>query len=81
MIENGYKITDRTKSLIQEGMRQGFLKLDKAMENLQGGTEKERSGTTAICAILTPDFIFFANLGDSRGKLFLFINIYYFNIL
>lgn len=44
-------------------MRSGFLRLDASMENLPGGTEKERSGTTAICAILTPDYIFFANLG------------------
>lgn len=44
-------------------MRTGFLKLDSSMEELNGSGEKERSGTTAICAILTPDCIFFANLG------------------
>lgn len=66
---NGQKITEKTKSLIKEGMRAGFLRLDAAMENMNGGVEKERSGTTAICAILTPDYIFFANLGDSRGIL------------
>jgi hypothetical protein len=60
---NGQKITEKTKSLIKEGMRAGFLRLDAAMENMNGGVEKERSGTTAICAILTPDYIFFANLG------------------
>ncbi|KAL7073550.1 hypothetical protein ACQ4LE_007528 [Meloidogyne hapla] len=66
---NGQKITEKSISSIKEGMRSGFLRLDASMENLPGGTEKERSGTTAICAILTPDYIFFANLGDSRGIL------------
>jgi len=56
-------------------MRAGFLQLDASMENLPGGTEKERSGTTAICAILTPDYIFFANLGifDSLKFLIYFV--------
>lgn len=63
LTKNGGKITDKTKAQIQEGMRAGFLKLDEAMAEMNGGPEKERSGTTAICAILTPEYIFFANLG------------------
>uniref|UniRef100_A0A914HGZ1 PPM-type phosphatase domain-containing protein n=1 Tax=Globodera rostochiensis TaxID=31243 RepID=A0A914HGZ1_GLORO len=66
---NGPKITEKAKSLIHDGVRRGFLELDTSMELLHGSGEKERSGTTAICAILTPDYVFFANLGDSRGLL------------
>jgi hypothetical protein len=63
LLKNGQKITERAKTMIRDGMRTGFLRLDATMENLNGGVEKERSGTTAICAILTPDHVFFANLG------------------
>lgn len=44
-------------------MTSGFLKLDASMAELNDGFGTERSGTTAICAILTPEYIFFANLG------------------
>jgi protein phosphatase 1B len=60
------KITEKAKQYIKEGMRTGFLKLDEAMSSFTSD-EKERSGTTAICAILTPEHMFVANLGDSRG--------------
>uniref|UniRef100_A0A1I8C142 PPM-type phosphatase domain-containing protein n=1 Tax=Meloidogyne hapla TaxID=6305 RepID=A0A1I8C142_MELHA len=66
---NGQKITEKSKLLIKEGMKSAFLQLDDSMKNLFGGIENKESGTTAICAILTPDYIFFANLGDSRGIL------------
>jgi len=64
--EHGGVMTEKAKALIKEGMRVGFLKLDESMQ-AANGEERERSGTTAICAILTPEHIFFANLGDSRG--------------
>lgn len=69
--ENNGKITEKAIELIQDGVKAGFLKLDDHMVNENGidGCEKEKSGTTAICAILTPEYIFFCNLGDSRGIL------------
>jgi serine/threonine protein phosphatase PrpC len=63
LLNGGQKITDEIKDLVKEGMRTGFLKLDATMEELNGSYERERSGTTAICAILAPECIFFANLG------------------
>lgn len=57
-------MTDTAKTLIREGMRTGFLQLDEAMQSFHGD-ERERSGTTAICAIMTPEHIFVANLGSS----------------
>jgi protein phosphatase 1B len=67
MKNSGGKMTENAKQFIKEGMRTGFLQLDEEMSAFAGGDEKERSGTTAICAILTPEHIFVANLGDSRG--------------
>lgn len=60
-------MTEKAKALIKEGMRVGFLKLDESMQ-AANGEERERSGTTAICAILTPEHIFFANLGWFQKK-------------
>jgi protein phosphatase 1B len=60
------QMTDKAKELLEKGMRTGFLKLDETMHSSHGD-DRERSGTTAICAILTPEYIFYANLGDSRG--------------
>lgn len=46
--------------LIKEGMVKGFMALDEEMHEFQG---LERGGTTAICVIVTPEYLFFANLG------------------
>jgi len=67
--EGGLQIDDEKKSLIEEWIKSGFLALDKSMKAINEANDKERSGTTAICAILTPEYVFFANLGDSRGLL------------
>lgn len=62
------KMTDAAKQYIKDGMRTGFLQLDESMTSFTGDDtgdekEKERSGTTAICAIMTPEHMFVANLG------------------
>lgn len=51
--------------LITGGIKTGFLKLDEHLSQEQGvdGEEKDKSGTTAVCAILTPEYVFFGNLG------------------
>lgn len=60
------QISDKAKQLIQDGIKAGFLKLDEHMSKEKGldGEEREKSGTTATCAILTPDYVFFCNLGE-----------------
>ncbi|KAI6199023.1 PPM-type phosphatase domain-containing protein [Aphelenchoides besseyi] len=65
------EVTEKAKELITNGIKAGFLKLDEHMSHEKGsdGEQKEKSGTTAVCAILSPDYIFFGNLGDSRGML------------
>ncbi|VDK55822.1 unnamed protein product [Anisakis simplex] len=57
-------------ALLEEGIKRGFLNLDaKMQERSEQSDDKERSGTTAICAIVTPSHILLANLGDSRAVL------------
>ncbi|VDK85157.1 unnamed protein product [Litomosoides sigmodontis] len=56
--------------LLEEGIKEGFLTLDaKLRERHETDEDNERSGTTAICAIVTPSHIVLANLGDSRAVL------------
>jgi len=64
-------VSDKAKELISQGIKTGFLKLDAHLskEKDADGVEKEKSGTTAVCAILSPEYVFFGNLGDSRGLL------------
>lgn len=55
---------EETRKLLAEGIKSGFLNLDaKMLERNEQGEDNERSGTTAICAIVTPTHIFLANLG------------------
>ncbi len=53
---------------VKMGIKTGFLTLDDKMrempEMLSG---EDKSGTTAVCTLLSPQHIFFANCGDSRG--------------
>lgn len=71
---NGGKmsINDEAIDLIKKGIVEGFLNLDATMQQQQlngNSDEKERSGTTCVCALMTQNHIFFANLGDSRALL------------
>ncbi|GMR56483.1 hypothetical protein PMAYCL1PPCAC_26678 [Pristionchus mayeri] len=56
--------------LLDEGLKAGFLALDdKIRDRLDNVLGKDRSGTTAVCSIVTPSHIVLANLGDSRAVL------------
>ncbi len=62
--KSGGKMSDKVIKLLEDGVKEGFLTLDAHMKerpDIHG--ENERSGTTAICALLTPTHIFLANLG------------------
>lgn len=55
---------------VKDGIYKGFLELDeelKARPDCLNG--KDRSGTTAIVVMVSPDKIVWANCGDSRGLL------------
>lgn len=48
----------------------GFINLDKAMRLLpEISSGEDRSGTTAVCALVSPREILIANCGDSRAVL------------
>ncbi|CAH1791067.1 unnamed protein product [Owenia fusiformis] len=61
---------DPTSPLMIQAIKNGFLELDEKMrkipEMLNG---EDKSGSTAICALVSPTHIYFANCGDSRGLL------------
>lgn len=56
--------------LAKKGIRSGFLKLDKEMKDLPEFVEKkDKSGSTAVCCLISPKYYFFINCGDSRAVL------------
>ncbi|XP_050685244.1 protein phosphatase 1B [Leptidea sinapis] len=55
---------------IVEAIRAGFLDLDKKMRELpELCNGEEKSGSTAVCAFVSPKQIYIANCGDSRAVL------------
>jgi len=55
---------------IKRGIKTGFLNMDtklREMPEIVSGEDK--SGSTAVCALITPGHIFLANCGDSRAIL------------
>ena len=55
---------------IKKGIKMGFLALDdkiRGMPEIVSGEDK--SGSTAVCAVISPTHIFFGNCGDSRAVL------------
>ncbi|VUZ41986.1 unnamed protein product [Hymenolepis diminuta] len=55
---------------IRQGIREGFLSLDEEMRKLpQIVRGLDRSGSTAVCVLVTPKHLFFVNCGDSRAVL------------
>ncbi|XP_055353538.1 protein phosphatase 1B-like [Paramacrobiotus metropolitanus] len=56
--------------LVENGLIKAFLHLDEELRqiaSIKAGTD--RAGSTAVCALVTPDTIYLANCGDSRGIL------------
>ncbi|KAK5599506.1 Protein phosphatase 1B [Crenichthys baileyi] len=56
---------------VKAGIRTGFLKIDEHMRSfsdLRNGMD--RSGSTAVGILLSPDHFFFINCGDSRAVLY-----------
>lgn len=51
---------------VKEGIRNGFLGIDRHMHNLSRSEGWDRSGSTAASVIISPNYIYFINCGDSR---------------
>lgn len=55
---------------VQKGIKTGFLQFDDRMRTLpEMVSGEDKSGSTAVCTIVSPTHIFFANCGDSRAVL------------
>ena len=55
---------------VKNGIKTGFLSLDEKLRNMpEVMSGQDKSGSTAVGAIVSPKYIFFANCGDSRAVL------------
>ena len=55
---------------VKNGIKTGFLNLDDKLRNMpEVMSGQDKSGSTAVGAIVSPKYIFFANCGDSRAVL------------
>ncbi|XP_071550725.1 protein phosphatase 1B isoform X2 [Panulirus ornatus] len=62
---------EKTINKIKKGIHAGFLRLDESMRQMpEVASGEDKSGTTAVCALISPSHIFVANCGDSRGVLY-----------
>lgn len=62
--------SDEAASIIQKAIHSGFLKLDEEMRQkpeISSGDDK--SGSTAVCVLVSPWHVYIANCGDSRAVL------------
>lgn len=62
--------TEEFQEDIKKGIHNGFLELDNQMRLLpELSSGEDKSGTTAVCAFISPRLIYVANCGDSRAVL------------
>ncbi|XP_035239977.1 protein phosphatase, Mg2+/Mn2+ dependent, 1Na (putative) [Anguilla anguilla] len=54
---------------VKEGIREGFLRIDKHMHGLARRDGWDRSGSTAAAVLVSPARVYFVNCGDSRTLL------------
>jgi len=62
--------TSENVATVKEAIRSGFLKLDEVMRKMPKVVSgDDKSGTTAVCSLISPKHIYVANCGDSRAVL------------
>ncbi|KAF7218892.1 protein phosphatase, Mg2+/Mn2+ dependent, 1Na (putative) isoform X2 [Nothobranchius furzeri] len=54
---------------VKEGIREGFLDIDRHMHKMARQDTWDRSGSTAAAVMISPHHIYFINCGDSRTLL------------
>src|SRR5262249_3338429 len=53
---------------IKQAILQGFLELDEKLRKIpEVANGEDKSGTTAVCALITRKYVILSNCGDSRG--------------
>jgi len=67
---DGVKGSAPTTEGVSAGIKTGFLRVDRNLRNLpEALSGEDKSGSTAVCAIIERKHIYFANCGDSRAVL------------
>jgi len=67
-LSGGSNRNEPLKDTVSAAIRSGFLRLDDQLRELpEIATGEDKSGTTAVCALVSPQYIFLANCGDSRA--------------
>lgn len=62
--------TEEFQEDVSKGIHCGFLQLDSRMRELpEVSSGEDKSGSTAVCAFVSPRQVFIANCGDSRAVL------------
>jgi len=55
---------------VKTGILSGFLELDEKLRKIpEVANGEDKSGTTAVCVLITEKYVLFSNCGDSRGVL------------
>jgi hypothetical protein len=55
---------------VKGGILNGFLELDEKLRKIpEVANGEDKSGTTAVCALISEKYVLFSNCGDSRGVL------------
>jgi len=53
---------------VEKGILKGFLELDEKLRKIpEVASGEDKSGTTAVCSLITDKYVIIANCGDSRG--------------
>lgn len=61
---------DELMDKVKSGILHGFLELDEKLRKIpEVANGEDKSGTTAVCALITEKYVIFSNCGDSRGVL------------
>ena len=69
MVENT-ELTSFSALQVKTGILNGFLELDEKLRKIpEVANGEDKSGTTAVCALITEKHVLFSNCGDSRGVL------------
>lgn len=63
-------ITVEEVERVKNGIKDGFLKLDERMRKIpEIASGEDKSGSTAVCTLISSTHFYFANCGDSRAVL------------
>jgi len=67
-LSGGNNSSEPAWASVSTAIRSGFLRLDDQLRELpEIAAGEDKSGSTAVCALVSPQHIFLANCGDSRA--------------